>query len=80
MGKIMNLDLDWRFHLGDEPGADYMGWDDRAWRVVTLPHDWSVEHPFDRRNASGTGYLPGGSPGTASASRCPSRRRACASG
>ena len=60
MGNIINLNPDWRFHLGDEPGADYMGWDDRAWRVVTLPHDWSVEHPFDRRNASGTGYLPGG--------------------
>ena len=54
------LNTDWRFHLGDEPGADFMGWDDRAWRQVTLPHDWSVEHPFDRSHASGTGYLPGG--------------------
>jgi len=60
MGKIINLNLGWRFHLGDEPGADYMGWDDGAWRTVTLPHDWSVEHPFDRKHASGTGYLPGG--------------------
>ena len=60
MGKIVNLNLDWRFHLGDEIGADFMGWDDSAWRVVTLPHDWSVEHPFDRAHASGTGYLPGG--------------------
>lgn len=54
------LNLNWRFHLGDEPGADFMGWDDSAWREVTLPHDWSVEHPFDKRHASGTGYLPGG--------------------
>ena len=60
MSKTMNLNLDWRFHLGDEVGADFMGWDDSAWRVVTLPHDWSVEHPFDRAHASGTGYLPGG--------------------
>lgn len=60
MSKKTNLNLDWRFHLGDEVGADYMGHDDSAWRVVTLPHDWSVEHPFDKRNASGTGYLPGG--------------------
>ena len=60
MGKIINLNLDWHFHLGDEVGADFMGWDDSAWRVVTLPHDWSVEHPFDRAHASGTGYLPGG--------------------
>ncbi|MGN0764616.1 MAG: hypothetical protein ACI4MK_14550, partial [Aristaeellaceae bacterium] len=55
-----NLNLDWRFHLGDEPGAEYMGWDDSAWQRVTLPHDWSVAFPFDRRHASGTGYLPGG--------------------
>ena len=54
------LNTDWLFHLGDEPGADFMGWDDRAWRRVTLPHDWSVEQPFDRAHASGTGYLPGG--------------------
>lgn len=60
MGKQINLNTAWRFHLGDEPAADFMGYDDSAWRVVTLPHDWSVEHPFDRRHASGTGYLPGG--------------------
>lgn len=60
MGKTVNLNRGWLFHLGDEPGADYMGWDDRAWQRVTLPHDWSVEHPFDRRHSSGTGYLPGG--------------------
>ena len=66
MGKIINLNLDWKFHLGDmllgAPGMspDFMGMNDSAWRTVTLPHDWSVEHPFDPSNASGTGYLPGG--------------------
>ena len=60
MGVYTNLNRDWLFHLGDEPGADYMGWDDRAWPRVTLPHDWSVAFPFDRKHSSGTGYLPGG--------------------
>lgn len=60
MAQKQNLNLDWRFHLGDAESADFMGYDDSAWRVVTLPHDWSVEHPFDRCYASGTGYLPGG--------------------
>nr|MBR4281327.1 DUF4982 domain-containing protein [Clostridia bacterium] len=66
MGQIINLNLDWKFHLGDmllgAPGMspDFMGMDDSAWRTVSLPHDWSVEHPFDPGNASGTGYLPGG--------------------
>ena len=55
------------------------GWqfalDDGAWRDVTLPHDWSVEFPFDSIKGEGaTGYLLGGmgkyrktfaSPGTA---------------
>ncbi len=54
------FNLGWLFHYGDEPGADFMGWDDSAWERVTLPHDWAVSFPFDRKHASGTGYLPGG--------------------
>ncbi len=54
------LNKDWKFNLGDAIGADYMGYCDDAWRNIILPHDWSVEHPFDTSNASGTGYLPGG--------------------
>lgn len=60
MSKTMLLNANWRFHLGDDSTADFMGYDDSAWRLVTLPHDWSVEHSFDLCNASGTGYLPGG--------------------
>ena len=60
MGDYFNINNGWKFYLGDAVGADYMGFDDRAWRTVTLPHDWSVEHPFDKKHASGTGYLPGG--------------------
>ena len=60
MGIQTRLNTDWRFHLGDAADADFMGYDDRAWRTVTLPHDWAVEHPFDTCHASGTGYLPGG--------------------
>lgn len=60
MGKLLNLNRNWKFHLGDIPDADYMGYNDSAWRDISLPHDWSVEHEFDKSNASGTGYLPGG--------------------
>lgn len=60
MSEIYNINNNWKFHLGDSVGADYMGYDDSAWKNVTLPHDWSVEHTFDKSNASGTGYLPGG--------------------
>ena len=60
MGKIININKDWLFHLGDAVGADYMGYNDAAWKKVTLPHDWSVEYPFDTAHSSGSGYLPGG--------------------
>ena len=60
MSNPILLNDDWRFYLGDDPRADFMGYNDSAWRTVTLPHDWAVEHPFDTCNASGTGYLPGG--------------------
>ncbi len=54
------FDAGWRFHLGDVPEASKPGFDDRAWRSLDLPHDWSIEGPFDAKWASGTGYLPGG--------------------
>lgn len=60
MRKSICLNEGWRFHLGDAADAYYMGYDDRGWRQVTVPHDWAVEHPFDPCWASGTGYLPGG--------------------
>lgn len=60
MGKYISLNKAWLFHLGDVSDADYMGYDDSAWRRVNLPHDWAVEHPFDKAYSSGTGYLPGG--------------------
>ncbi len=60
MGNVYTINENWKFYLGDEPDADYMGFDDSSWRTVTIPHDWAVEHSFDKANASGTGYLPGG--------------------
>ncbi|MEM6550627.1 MAG: glycoside hydrolase family 2 TIM barrel-domain containing protein [Planctomycetota bacterium] len=50
----------WRFALGDPEGACETGYDDGSWRGLDLPHDWSVEFPFDEGNEGCTGYLPGG--------------------
>ncbi|GLX68754.1 glycoside hydrolase family 2 TIM barrel-domain containing protein [Paenibacillus glycanilyticus] len=57
---IANINLNWKFHRGEEPRGWYKGLDDSNWRQVTLPHDWSVEEPFSEEHSSGTGYLPGG--------------------
>ncbi len=39
---------------GDGPAS--ANFDDRAWRIVDLPHDWEVELPFDNRGSHSHGY------------------------
>ena len=42
--KRQNFDRNWRFHLGDPPEARWWKNPDTSnWRVLDLPHDWSVE-------------------------------------
>ena len=55
-----NFDNGWRFHLGDVQEGQSPTLADGGWRAVDLPHDWSIEGPHDAKNASGTGFLPGG--------------------
>ena len=56
----MLLDTNWRFYLGDLENAYEKNYSDADWRQVTIPHDWSIEHPKDRSCSSGTGYVIGG--------------------
>lgn len=56
----MNLQEQWKFHLGDAPDAWQKDFDDSAWEDVRLPHDWSVTLPFSENYSSGTGYVAGG--------------------
>ena len=55
-----NFNFGWKFHKGDVPDGHKAGLDDSGWRQIDLPHDWSIEGPFSKDNASCTGYLPGG--------------------
>jgi len=42
--KRNNLfDFGWRFHLGGALGAEGPSFNDSQWRMVDLPHDWSIE-------------------------------------
>lgn len=53
---------DWFFALGDMEEKEGTGSGTAGMQAVTLPHDWSVEYPFDK-NAStcgSGGYLPAG--------------------
>ncbi|OQP57336.1 sugar-binding domain-containing protein [Niastella populi] len=50
----------WKFYKGEVKEAEKTAFNDASWRTLNLPHDWSVEGPFSKEWASGTGYLPGG--------------------
>ena len=57
-----SFDRGWRFLRGDAAGAEQPGFADGAWRRVDLPHDWSIEGPYDQQAATGGAgsYLPTG--------------------
>ena len=58
----MPFDSGWRFLKGDAPGAEQSGFDDVRWRALDVPHDWSIEGPFDEKNPTGGAgaFLPAG--------------------
>lgn len=59
-GTAEKINDGWRFRLGDDPNAASAKYDDRRWRRVQLPHDWTVKQTLNPSLASATGYLPGG--------------------
>ena len=60
-GDIL-FDFNWKFALNDHPGAENPDYDDSNWRVLDVPHDFSIEKPFREDNPSGPGggYAFGG--------------------
>jgi beta-galactosidase len=58
----LSMDPGWRFTLGDPAGAEQLRFDDRQWRRLDLPHDWSIEGTI-RQDAPGggrVGFFPSG--------------------
>ena len=47
-------------HLLPTPGPAGPDFDDHAWRVVDLPHDWAVEGTFDEKAEPNHGSRPTG--------------------
>src|SRR5262245_8181393 len=67
------FDKDWRFKRDSTIKAEGPSYDDAGWRIVNLPHDWSIEDlpnqqkgsvqgPFTKASISkgATGYTEGG--------------------
>jgi beta-galactosidase len=44
---ITSFDENWRFWKGDNAAAKEVSFDDSHWRILTLPHDWSIEGPVN---------------------------------
>lgn len=44
------LEKDWKFSKGDHPEAKNNGYNDKSWESVTVPHDWAIYGPFDRKH------------------------------
>ena len=62
IGRTNNFNSDWKFHLGEVLGFMVPNFEDKSWRSLELPHDWSIEGEFDQANPAGEsgGYLPNG--------------------
>ena len=66
------FDENWKFYKGDIANGEREYFDDKDWRDVELPHDWSIEDlpnpcdsiigPFSKASVGGTstGYTTGG--------------------
>jgi beta-galactosidase len=60
--NMANFDNNWEFHLGDVKNGQEIKFNDTSWRLLNLPHDWSIEGKFSKDNPAGVGggALPGG--------------------
>ena len=50
----LNLNREWKFQLGDHPGAETVAYDDSTWEAVGLPHSFSI--PYFQSKDFYTGY------------------------
>src|SRR5665647_1039938 len=56
------MDYNWKFIQSDVKDAEKQDFDDTKWRMLNLPHDWSIEGEFneDATSQGSGGYLPMG--------------------
>lgn len=52
--RITGFNKDWEFHLNDSLENDTIN-NNTRWRSLSLPHDWSIELPFNEHSLAGVG-------------------------
>jgi beta-galactosidase len=60
--RHLRMDYHWRFLQSDAKGAEKPDFNDDRWRILNLPHDWSIEGEFkeDAPTQGSGGFLPAG--------------------
>ena len=58
--KVQNFNSDWKFELSNNISFKNGDFDDRQWRKLSLPHDWSIEGAYNQNNSGRNAWLPGG--------------------
>ena len=60
--QTQSLDSGWRFLQSDASDAQSPTFDDSTWKLVTLPHDWSIAGPVEENAPSRAagGFFPTG--------------------
>ncbi len=51
----VSFDAAWRFTLGDPSNAQAPTFNDSAWTLLDVPHDWSISQPFAQNSPAGSG-------------------------
>ncbi len=56
------IDLNWQFHFGDIENGQAPDLNTKPWRILNLPHDWSIEGEYSLENGTDwqSGFLPAG--------------------
>ena len=60
--RELNFNEGWKFTIDNVVGFQNLDIDDKGWRSLNLPHDWSIEGEFDKSCSTGAsgGFLPAG--------------------
>lgn len=58
--RVTSFNENWKFSLGDTPGAKESVFDDSRWTNVNVPHDYSIDQPYTRAGEAESAYKPGG--------------------
>ncbi|MFD2920182.1 glycoside hydrolase family 2 TIM barrel-domain containing protein [Terrimonas rubra] len=55
-GSRRTFNNDWQFYLGQtDESVHHATFKGEGWRNLSVPHDWSIELPFDKESPTGTG-------------------------